>query len=283
MANSALAGMPAIEYGGRTHCNGRRVDEILQTRARLCVWYVEAEPGGQLSRKPYWGHAIAYDINRGLQVWFDGASSAEEWWVDEGDDWEWETAEQAACSLRVVQLKMQIGGRPIRARLPFRDAKAGASDASAPPSQQVTRTPSPTPAGEREQASALAARGSESPRNASAYLFHKKAKLLGTAFAKGAAVEDIAAPKGQPALARVGMPAPAAERVSTDLPAPEARKRKHGGAEDEEVRHVLWPATQRWPSSDLASIRVTAPKIKKVKTAPEAAPRKMNWHSICTL
>ena len=66
-----------------THCNGRAVAEVLRTRARVCVFYVEEDANGQLSRRPFWGNAHDYDPSRGLQVWFDGMGELE--WVDEGD------------------------------------------------------------------------------------------------------------------------------------------------------------------------------------------------------
>lgn len=80
--------MAASSHTRSTHCNGRRVEEALCERARLCVWYVEEDAQGNLSRQPYWAVAHNYDPARGLQVWFDDARSEDDCeWIDEGDDW----------------------------------------------------------------------------------------------------------------------------------------------------------------------------------------------------
>ena len=93
-----------------THFNGREIATVLQTQARLCVWYVEQDAEGRLCRRPFWGRAFDYDPSSGLKVWLDGAQSeADCEWVDEGDDWEWETPEQAAERYGAVQLKLNIG------------------------------------------------------------------------------------------------------------------------------------------------------------------------------
>lgn len=124
------------------------------------------------------------------------------------------------------------------------------------------------PGGKTLLPSALAASGSDSPRNASAYLFHKKAKLLGLAFERGgAAAKNITVPR-KPCAPGLRVPAGASAAPSI-IEAPESRKRKHEGANREEVRHVLWPTTQRQfgPGSHAA---------KEAGTVL----RKMNWHTI---
>ena len=143
-----------------THFNGRAIATVLQTQARLCVWYVEQDTDGRLSRRPFWGRALDYDPSRGLKVWLDGAQSeAECEWVDEGDDWEWETLEQAANRYGAVQLKLKIGDHPLCVRLPFKRPATGAP---------------PTYASGSADAQSGASSRPESP-----YAFAKKAKLLG--------------------------------------------------------------------------------------------------------
>ena len=143
-----------------THFNGRAIATVLQTQARLCVWYVEQDTDGRLSRRPFWGRALDYDPSRGLKVWLDGAQSeAECEWVDEGDDWEWETLEQAANRYGAVQLKLKIGDHPLCVRLPFKRPATGAPPTYASGSADAQSGGSSRP---------------ESP-----YAFAKKAKLLG--------------------------------------------------------------------------------------------------------
>ena len=40
-------------------------------------------------------------------------------WIDEGDDWRWETSEERECALKAVQLRMRIGDGALCSRLPF--------------------------------------------------------------------------------------------------------------------------------------------------------------------
>ena len=158
-----------------THFNGRAIGTVLQTQARLCVWYVEQDTDGRLSRRPFWGRALDYDPSRGLKVWLDGAQSeAECEWVDEGDDWEWETVEQAANRYGAVQLKLKIGDHPLCVRLPFK--------------RPATAAPPTYASGSRAEHSG------ESSRPESPYAFAKKAKLL--AASRAAAAEHL--PQQQP-------------------------------------------------------------------------------------
>ena len=153
-----------------THFNGRAIGAVLQAQARLCVWYVEQDVGGRLSRRPFWGTAIDYDPSRGLKVWLDGAESeAACEWVDEGDDWEWETPEQAANRYGAVQLKLKIRDYPLCVRLPFK--RTAAAEA--------------TPPAVEDASGMVAGSSGESPRAASAYTFAKKAKLLSGARSTG--------------------------------------------------------------------------------------------------
>ena len=143
-----------------THFNGRAIATVLQTQARLCVWYVEQDTDGRLSRRPFWGRVLDYDPSHGLKVWLDGAQSeAECEWVDEGDDWEWETLEQAANRYGAVQLKLKIGDHPLCVRLPFK--------------RPATAAPPTYASGSAD------AHSGESSRPESPYAFAKKAKLLG--------------------------------------------------------------------------------------------------------
>ena len=158
-----------------THFNGREIATVLQTQARLCVWYVEQDAEGRLCRRPFWGRAFDYDPSSGLKVWLDGAQSeADCEWVDEGDDWEWETPEQAAERYGAVQLKLNIGDHPLCVRLPFKRPATGE-----PPTTNASES-APDPDGERSRP--------ESP-----YTFAKKAKLLRAAAAQEAAQQQLQA------------------------------------------------------------------------------------------
>ena len=158
-----------------THFNGREIATVLQTQARLCVWYVEQDAEGRLCRRPFWGRAFDYDPSSGLKVWLDGAQSEDDCeWVDEGDDWEWETPEQAAERHGAVQLKLNINDHPLCVRLPFKRPATGA-----PPTTNASES-APEPDGERSRP--------ESP-----YTFAKKAKLLRAAAAQEAAQQQLQA------------------------------------------------------------------------------------------
>ena len=158
-----------------THFNGREIATVLQTQARLCVWYVEQDAEGRLCRRPFWGRAFDYDPSSGLKVWLDGAQSeADCEWVDEGDDWEWETPEQAAERHGAVQLKLNINDHPLCVRLPFKRPATGE------PTTTNASESAPEPDGERSRP--------ESP-----YTFAKKAKLLRAAAAQEAAQQQLQA------------------------------------------------------------------------------------------
>ena len=158
-----------------THFNGREIATVLQTQARLCVWYVEQDAEGRLCRRPFWGRAFDYDPSSGLKVWLDGAQSeADCEWVDEGDDWEWETPEQAAERHGAVQLKLNINDHPLCVRLPFKRPATGE------PTTTNASESAPEPDGERSRP--------ESP-----YTFAKKAKLLRAAAAQEAAQQLLQA------------------------------------------------------------------------------------------
>ena len=158
-----------------THFNGREIATVLQTQARLCVWYVEQDAEGRLCRRPFWGRAFDYDPSSGLKVWLDGAQSEDDCeWVDEGDDWEWETPEQAAERYGAVQPKLNINDHPLCVRLPFKRPATGA-----PPNTNASES-APEPDGERSRP--------ESP-----YTFAKKAKLLRAAAAQEAAQQQLQA------------------------------------------------------------------------------------------
>jgi hypothetical protein len=170
-----------------THCNGRAVAEVLRTRARVCVFYVEEDANGQLSRRPFWGNAHDYDPSRGLQVWFDGMGELE--WVDEGDDWTWETTERSAALCGgATQRKLPF--QPVFDSVPDPDAARAPAPAAPPTLPPAPAAPSTLPPAMRSLM-AMAARGNDSPHTAATFKFHKKAKLFRSARAKGVPEDSL--------------------------------------------------------------------------------------------
>ena len=261
----------------RREINGRSVETVLRERHRVLVWFVEETEDGGLTRRPHWGTARSYDPNRGLQVkWIDDRETE---WIDEGDDWRWETSEERECAFKAVQLRMRVGEGALCSRLPFVPSESSAP-AAAPPVAPLEPTVH----------SVMGVTSDDSPRAVDSDRFSKKARLM-QAFSQAMASAPTAAsarpawmPAAAPAAAAPIQSTAAAARAMTALAAaaavavggqpssvPRAEvptpKRKH---EDEETRQALRPTTQLLADAAAA--------IKK-----PARPSASHWNPICIL